>query len=264
MLHKSFENPELKIQSDGAGKIEGYASTFDNWDRVNEKPVKGAFTPYLADFIKNGFSAWSHQWGALPIGTIAEAYEDDHGLRFTAEFHSTAFAQETRTVAAERLARGKSVSTSIGYEVLDSEMVDAPELPGGKGTLLKLVPLFEISVVTVPANPLALISNAKDWLPAGLSMDDHSDAALAVVLGYVGRAKALQALRAKEGRTISAATAGRLRAVLDAVRGLGAVEKDIEALLELAEPPRAGDGEKAHLESDYLRLRQRLIPLYRS
>jgi hypothetical protein len=265
MQRKVIEAAELKMKREGAGEISGYASTFENFDRTNERPARGAFKTHLPDFLRDGFLGASHNWDQ-PIGTITEAFEDNHGLWFSADFHSDPDSQRARLVAQERLERGKSVSTSIGYELGEEpEVVKDESLPGGQGLLLKTIRLFEISLVTVPANPLALVQSAKDWLPAGLSLDDHSDAALAAVRTYVERTKALHALRAKEGRTISQATANRLRAVLDAIRGLGGVEKDIEALLELAEP-RAEDtvNGKAALEGEWLRLQQRLMAVYRS
>jgi HK97 family phage prohead protease len=252
MLHKLFDSPELKINSDGAGQISGYCSTFDNFDRVGEKPARGAFTPYLADFLKNGFIALGHDWASLPIGTPKEIREDDHGLWFAADFHSTNAAQEARLVAQERLARGKSVSTSIGYDVLDSELVDAPELPGKRGTLLKLIPLYEISMVTVPANPLALITGAKELLEAGGSFDTHALTVEATVRAFVKRAEARAEARTKEGRVLSGANREKLDSLRVSMADLIAI---IEDLLE-ASTPAPKDDEKSLIRANWRRRRE--------
>src|SRR5690349_3548348 len=126
--------PQFKMSEDGSGSLKGYASTFANWDSVKERPVKGAFTPHLADFLKDGFIAVGHDWSALPIATPTEAHEDDIGLYLDTSFHSTPMAQAARTVASERIARGKSVKLSIGYEVLQDEYTS-------EGRLLKEIKL---------------------------------------------------------------------------------------------------------------------------
>lgn len=139
----------------------------------------------------------------------------------------------------ERLSRGKTVSTSIGYEPPTMERVEAPELASGYGTLLKLVPVLEISVVPVPANPAALVTGAKDAtsLLAGLTLGDSHDLALAAVRGYAERMDDLRTLRAKEGRVLSGAN----REKLSTLRGsLADVLAIIEQLLTESTPVPKG------------------------
>jgi HK97 family phage prohead protease len=253
MLRKVLADARLKIRSEGTGGLEGYASTFQNWDRVGERPVKGAFAASLPAFLKDGFIAYSHQWGAPMVATITEAFEDNHGLWFSADFHSTQFAQDVRTTVTERLERGKSVMTSIGYEPPETELVDAPELPGGKGLLLTRVPLLEISVVPVPANPAALVGDAKDAtsLLAGLTLGDSHDLALAAVRGYAERMDDLRLLRAKEGRVLSGAN----REKLSTLRGsLADVLAIIEQLLSESTPaPKGAPTTDDLIQAEYLR-----------
>jgi HK97 family phage prohead protease len=247
MLRKVLEHAQLKVSAEGTGQLRGYASTFANWDRVNERPVKGAFTASLPTFLKDGFIAYSHQWGSPPVATVNEAYEDEHGLFFSADFHSTSFAQDVRTTVTERIERGKSVMTSIGYEPPDTEQVDAPELPGGYGLLLKRIPLLEISVVPVPANPAALVTEAKDAtsLLAGLTLGDSHDLALAAVRGYAERMDDLRTLRAKEGRVLSGAN----REKLSTLRGsLADVLSIIEQLLTESTPAPKGAAPNPYLD----------------
>lgn len=229
MEHKTF-NPEFKLSDAGSGEVAGYASTFHNWDSVNERPVKGAFARHLPDFLKDGFISVGHDWASLPIASPVEAFEDDHGLFVRASFHSTPAAQAARTVIKERLDRQKSVKLSIGYEVLDDEYTQ-------EGRLLKDVKLYEYSFVTVPANSLASVTDAK-----GLPLIDHSQAVLAAVDELKTRLVGLRDLRMKEGRVLSEANRKRIGGLLEA---LAAVTDDLNALLSATEPKADVDKAKA-------------------
>lgn len=212
---------EFKASSDGHGSIRGYASTFGNWDSVGERPVRGAFAPHLENFLKDGFIAIGHDWQALPVATPSEAFEDDIGLMLAADFHSTPMAQAARTVTMERIDRGKSVKLSIGYEVLKDEFT-------AEGRLLKDIKLYEVSLVTVPANPLASVTGAK-----GVPLANHSDAVLAAVDELRTRMVGLRDLRMKEGRVLSDANRKRISSLKDA---LTAVLTDLDELLTATEP----------------------------
>lgn len=244
--YKIFNLPDVKMTGEGAGFIEGYASTFGNWDDVKERPVPGAFKPFLEEFLKDGFVALGHDWRGLPIGTPLEAKEDDHGLFVTAEFHSTDEAQKARTVITERLARGKSVKLSIGYEVLSDEFTQ-------EGRLLKQVKLFEWSYVCWPANVMASVTNAKDKSPAGLSFVDQSQDALAAIEGLLERAEGIKALRVKEGRTLSAANVQRLSGVKNSLAELVTTLDDL-LTSSVPEKEKSIDTHKLHAEFMALRL----------
>lgn len=217
---------DLKLSDDGAGSFQGYASTFANWDSVGERPVKGAFTRHLESFKSDGFIAIGHDWSGLPIATLNDAYEDDIGLYIDAPFHSTPEAQAARTTVRERLARGKSVKLSIGYEVLQDEYVT-------EGRLLKEIKLYEVSLVTVPANMAASVTGAKSLLPDGMPLVDYSDAVLAAVKEFDRRVSSLREMRAKQGRVLSETNRKRIGSLLEA---LTAVADDLNTLLAETEP----------------------------
>ena len=223
----------------------GYASTFENWDDVGERPVKGAFKSHLSDFLKDGFIAIGHNWSQLPIATPTIAREDEKGLYVQAQFHSTPDAQAARTVVKERLDRGKSVKLSIGYEVLLDEYV--PE-----GRLLKDVKLYEWSIVTVPANPQASVTGAKAAIWKDRPILEHSDVVEAAVLsaadalrGYEDRVAELESRRGKEGRVLSEPNRKRIKTLLDA---LATVTADLEQLLTATEPKPKAEEAKAVFE----------------
>lgn len=219
MEHKLF-SPQFKLSDDGAGFIEGYASTFHNFDSVGERVVKGAFQAHLGEFMSDGFVAIGHDWASLPIATPVDAHEDEHGLFVKAAFHSTPQAQAARTVVKERLERGKSVKLSIGYEVLDDEYTK-------EGRLLKNLRLFEYSLVTVPANQLAAVTFAKALPPEGAPLDTYKAAAEAALSALVRESLSLEERRIKAGRMISEAN---LKVMNDA---LSAMEEGIVRLREL-------------------------------
>lgn len=230
VANKFFQAPEIKLLDESdSGSITGYASTFGNWDSVNERPVRGAFEPHLSAFLKSGFVAIGHDWNKLEIAVPIEAREDEHGLFVKAEFHDTPEAQAARSVVRKRLARDKDVGLSIGYEVLADEYTK-------EGRLLKEIKLYEWSLVTVPANDRAVVTGAKGLPLDGMTLVDHSEAVLAANEEVARRWKAIVALLGKDGKIgkpMSAARLERFRAFLDSAR---ATVAEMEAMLEELEP----------------------------
>jgi HK97 family phage prohead protease len=227
MEHKAEGNSQIKIFDTGKhGGLSGYASTFQNFDRANERVVKGAFLGTLARFKQDGFIAVGHDWSSLPVATVTDAYEDEHGLFLSAEFHSTPLAQEARTIAQERIDRGKSVSMSIGYEVKTDEFIE-------EGRLLKELDLFEVSLVNVPANPLATVTGVKSLLEASMGFDAHSEVVEAAIKGYMRRLEQRHGARLKEGRVLSNQNRTKLSALHTSLADVMAA---IEELLQATEP----------------------------
>lgn len=158
LKHITVPISEAKLLGDGQ-TLTGYGSTFGNTDRQSEVVDKGAFTKTLPQWRRDGFVAWQHNWD-VPIAYPTKATEDDKGLYFEAAFHSTPDAQVARTITAERLAASKSMGLSIGYEATVWEY-DKPE----QVRHLKEITLYEVSLVTVPANPKATVTGLKTVVP---------------------------------------------------------------------------------------------------
>jgi len=148
MEKKLLVNFEVKASEEDGNVIEGYGSTFGNVDVVNDVVVSGAFTKSLAK--QSVRMLWNHDFNQV-IGKWESVTEDEKGLKVVGRFANTPKAQEVR----ELVKMGAVDSFSIGYRVKDFEY-DA------KGVrLLKEVDLFEISVVTVPANSQAMVTAVK-------------------------------------------------------------------------------------------------------
>src|SRR4051812_43516759 len=140
---------ELKAVTSGPGGFEGYASLFGVLDSGGDIVRAGAVKKTLETFVKDGFIADGHNWGSVAegaIGAIVGAHQDARGLFIRTEYHTTQRAQDSRKIALERMARGKSVGLSIGYGIRPGGAdVDA----AGIRYLLDL-DLFEVSHVNVP------------------------------------------------------------------------------------------------------------------
>lgn len=231
---KSIDAAEFKFDDAGNGSFSGYGSVFGNVDSYRDVVLPGAYTDTVTDFLKSGFVAVGHDWGSTPVAYPTEAREDDYGFRFSAAFHSTDEAQAARRVMRERLDAGKTVGLSIGYRVKESN-----DREDGVRELVKL-DLFEVSIVTVPANRAAVVVGAKSGSRAGLPFAEHSEAVRAAVEEYVVRAKAIAGLRAKEGRVLSAVTRARIaesrESIEEAVSALVDVDADLADLLAATLP----------------------------
>lgn len=252
---KTLALTEAKVAGDGAGSVEGYCSVFGGVDSYGDTIAPGAYTETLPAFLRDGFVAWGHDWN-FPVAMPTTAYEDTRGLYLTASFHSDPEAQRARSIVAERLAGGKSMGLSIGYEALEYEYrkVDAP-VRGQYGELtdkvrvLTKIKLYEVSLVTVPADEAARVTDAKGL---GLPFDDHSERVRVAVRELVERVKSGSDIREKEGRAISPQRRARVATMASLFR---ADADELEALLR--EPQKAPDLERLRFETDRIFARLR-------
>lgn len=150
MLHKklSLNDCQIKVNADN-GKFSGYASTFGNIDSYNDTIVKGAYEKTLAD---DGLPKmfFNHDGFELPIGKWIDAGEDDVGLYMEGEL--TLDSSKGKDVHAA-LKHGTLDGLSIGYKVSK----DGMEIRSDGVRVLKQVKLYEVSVVTMPADSHARI-----------------------------------------------------------------------------------------------------------
>jgi uncharacterized protein len=146
---------DLKALGEGMGSFSGYGAVYGNVDRDEEVILPGAFAASLDSFVRDGFIGVAHDWDDS-VATIKSASEDSYGLLIDCEFHGDSESQAQRQKMLERLERGKTVGLSVGFRVLEWGYDEEKEVR----TIIR-GDLYEVSIVTVPANPLAVVGAAK-------------------------------------------------------------------------------------------------------
>lgn len=138
------------------GTFEGYGSVFHVEDSYRDVVAPGAFTKSLTAWRAKGTLPpvlWQHS-SAHPVGPYLEMREDGSGLWVRGQLlkDDVALAKE-----AYALMKAKAVTgLSIGYRTIVDEFDRETGI-----TTLKELDLWEVSIVTFPANDLARIENVK-------------------------------------------------------------------------------------------------------
>ena len=155
-LYKSFE-----LKAGDNGIVEGYASTWTKTpDSYGDIVIKGAFTETLKKKKATGHPfplCFNHDFDQI-IGAVTEAEEDDFGLKIKASFLNTALAQEKRELVKE----GIVWQFSFAYSVLGWEEPTEEERKQGIFQKLTKLDLYEVSLVPVPANQTAIVTEVKN------------------------------------------------------------------------------------------------------
>lgn len=125
--------------------LSGYASVFGNTDLDGDIIEKGAFSESLSR--REPQFLWGHDQGQIPIGKI-KCHEDNYGLKFEAVMPKGDSLVRDRI--APQLEIGALKGVSIGFRTKQRS-----------GKSIKQAELFEISLVNIPANPLATVTNFK-------------------------------------------------------------------------------------------------------
>lgn len=145
-----FKQVALDWKASAEGKIEGYGSVFNIADDGGDIMLPGCFAASLKSARK--VKMLLQHRSDKPIGTWDEMAEDATGLRVKGTIlTSIQDGQE----AHDLLKAGALDGLSIGYRTLSSDR-DA------KGRrLIAEAELWEVSIVTFPMNPAALIDTVK-------------------------------------------------------------------------------------------------------
>ena len=148
---KNFNIESTKAAEDGGLIITGYGAYFNNIDSYNDIIKAGAFADTIND--RKGRIAFCYQhdiWN--PIGKILAINEDTRGL-----YIEVKLSQAEKDIQI-KVKEGILSEMSIGYRVIES----STEVQDGKEVnALKKLDLFEISLVTIAANPLARVEGMK-------------------------------------------------------------------------------------------------------
>jgi HK97 family phage prohead protease len=143
---------EIKTVGDD-GTIEGYGSVFDVKDSYDDVIKPGAYTATLAAHKSAGTMPamlWQHS-SDEPIGVWTEMIEDAKGLRVKGQL---LLATTRGREAYELLKIGALKGLSIGFMAKEWSYQD--EL-----RVLTAIDLWELSIVTFPANQKATVTGVK-------------------------------------------------------------------------------------------------------
>lgn len=164
---KYIDRPfEVKSVED-TGIFTGYGSVFGNVDSYKEIVAPGAFAESLSAWKDSGRLPpvlWQHRSGE-PIGPYLDMREDTHGLMVKGHLlvDDVARAKEARALMKAKAVNG----LSIGFVTRE----DSYDKLTGIRTLKK-IDLWEVSIVTFPANPAAQVNTVKSAIDALETLSD--------------------------------------------------------------------------------------------
>lgn len=167
-MQTKYLTTPFQVKELGAnGMIAGYASVFNEIDAQNDVVAKGAFSKSLEKYKFSKSSPamlWMHDT-AEPIGVWTQLKEDKHGLHVEGKL---AIKTQNGADAYELLKIGAITGLSIGYSTIKSTRDSKTKI-----RTLTEVELFEVSLVTFPANVLARIHTVKT--PYAKSEINHNE-----------------------------------------------------------------------------------------
>jgi hypothetical protein len=186
---RKISMPEVKldVDADESGVFSGYGAFFGNEDSYGDVIEKGAFAKTLKEWkargkfppmlLQHGGGMFSESPdGMLPVGQWTDMKEDSKGLKVEGKLF--AINTERGQYIYEGLRSGSLDGLSIGYKVREQRRGTRA---GEPDRTLTNIDLWEVSIVTFPANDKARISNVKTQ-----TADDVSKAADALLAKFLG------------------------------------------------------------------------------
>lgn len=154
-MEKKFLNVNFEIkqveEEEGVFIFEGFASTFGNTDLDDDIIDRGAFTKSLGRRIPK--LLWQHSMDE-PLGVFTIIEERESGL-----FVKAKMPLEDTFVSGRvkpQIKIGSITSMSIGFFIIEATFNRDTDI-----RTIHEVELFEISLVSIPANPQAVITSFK-------------------------------------------------------------------------------------------------------
>ena len=158
-FYKSFE-----MKAADNGSIEGYFSTYDKTpDSYGDIIEPGAFTETIKAREESGHPfplCFNHDFSAV-IGAVDSVKDTEKGPFISAHFLDTQLAQDVRKM----LQSGAIYQFSFAYDIKGRRNPTEEEEKEGVMNVLTDLEVFEISVVTVPANQNAVATEVKSVEP---------------------------------------------------------------------------------------------------
>lgn len=147
----------LELKSiDAQGRFAGYASVFDVIDNQRDIMQRGAFAKTLNGRVQEIKLLWQHQQDE-PIGVFERMFEDERGLYVEGKL----LLNVQRALEAYSLLKATAINgLSIGYSPVHYR-ID----PHTGVRYLSEVDLWEVSLVTFPANEAANVTVVKHAAP---------------------------------------------------------------------------------------------------
>ena len=164
MEHKT-KTFEIKARADENGIIEGYFSTYDETpDSYGDIIAPGAFTETIKKRQDSGHPfplCFNHDFSKV-IGAVDSVEDTEKGHFIKAHFLDTELAQDVR-----KMLQSEAIyQFSFAYDVLGWERPTEEQAKRGIFNVLTKLEVFEISVVTVPANQNAVVTEVKSAEPS--------------------------------------------------------------------------------------------------
>jgi HK97 family phage prohead protease len=226
MPHESKMLPlgEVKFASGATGmRFEGYGAYFGNVDSYGDVIAKGAFSQTLKDAKKSGvYPAMLLQHGNwlggddnMPVGVWDKMSEDDKGLVVEGVLADTQRGKDAYTLLKME-PRPAITGLSIGFRVKEMVLGTKPKEPR---RTLTAVELFEVSLVTFPANDKARVTGVKSFNARDLEAALRSELKLSQADAV--RAVAIAKKHLRDGGDVEVGDdreGADLKAVADAIR----------------------------------------------
>lgn len=148
-------------------EFEGLASTFGNIDHDGDAFAKGAFLESIAK--RTPSMMWQHQWSE-PIGVFDVIKETKEGLFVKGRMPKEDSLVRDRVIPQIKI--GSVRTMSVGFRINSRDDV---EITSEGIRIIKKVDLFEISLVTIPANDMAVVTAFKGIMHDAGVPDDKID-----------------------------------------------------------------------------------------
>ena len=187
MEHKYKEFKIKSAEEKDTGTISGYFSTYDREpDSYGDIIAPGAFTETIQKRKESGHPfplCFNHDLNQIVGAVYPENIEDtDKGpLMKEATFFDSPLAQEKR----ELVKSGVVYQFSFAYDVLDAGEVTLED--GRKANELRKLDLFEISIVPIPANQNAVMTEVKAGRRNSKSDADKLEQAITLIRDVLGQ-----------------------------------------------------------------------------
>lgn len=174
----------FNMKANENGTISGYFSTYEKTpDSYGDIIVPGAFTKTIEKRKESGHPfplCWNHDFSSV-IGVVDSIEEKESGPFIEAHFLDTELAQDVRKFVQS----GAVYQFSFAYDVLKAREPNEEEKANGVTNVLEELEVFEISVVTVPANQNAVVTDVKAITPETKSGRRNSKADEDIIRGTI-------------------------------------------------------------------------------